>query len=509
MVVKVRSMGIFGMDSFEVQVETDMSKGLYSFDVVGMPDLSVRESRDRVRSAIKNSGFEFPCCRIVVNLAPADIKKRGALYDLPIFVSVLIAARAIDPDIEDSAFIGELSLGGELRPVSGILPMAIEAKRLGMKRFFVPAENAAEASIVEGIDIMPVNTVQELVMYLRGRKEIKPAPRVLPQPSQMIYDLDMADVKGQAKAKRALEIAACGGHNILFLGSPGTGKSMLANRLPTILPDMTFSEMIETTKIHSISGLLTKDNPIVTRRPFRSPHHTVSTAGLGGGGTIPRPGEVSLAHNGVLFLDELPEFSRASMELLRQPMENEIVTISRANASLTYPCSIMVAAAMNPCPCGYYGHPTVKCSCSLKTVRKYLSRISGPLLDRLDIHVEVSPIDYSSYIDNSTKETSAEIKKRVDKARAIQLERFRGTAITCNARITPHYIDRYCPISDEVKPLIEKVMDVFGFSARGVSKLLKVARTIADMNESEVIGREHLFEAVQYRTLDRKYWRPN
>ena len=506
MVVQVKSMGLFGMDAYEVRVETDMSRGISSFDVVGMPDIAVRESRDRVKAAIKNSGFEFPCCKVVVNLAPADVKKSGTLYDLPILLSVLVAAGSVRADISDSAFIGELSLGGELRPVNGILPMAIEAKRLGIRKFYVPAENASEAAVVQDIDIIPVNNALELVMHLRNNKIIPPAPRILPKPSEMIYETDIADVKGQMKAKRALEIAACGGHNLLFIGSPGTGKSMLANRLPTILPDMTFDEMIETTKIHSIAGLLTKDTPLITRRPFRSPHHTASAAGLGGGGTIPRPGELSLAHNGVLFLDELPEFGRRSMELLRQPIENGTVTISRANATVTYPCSAMIVAAMTPCPCGYYGPPSKKCTCTQQMVKKYLARISGPLLDRIDLHVEVMPMDYVSYVDTSKQETSAEIKERVDAARHIQTERFKGTDITCNARITPHRMNEYCVLENDANEVIEKAFDVFGFSARGVSKLLKIARTIADMNESKTIGRSHLLEAIQYRTLDRKYW---
>ena len=506
MVVEVKSMGLFGMDAFEVSAETDISKGVSSFDIVGLPDASVKESRDRVRSAIRNSGFEFPMRRIIINLAPADVKKSGAIYDLPILVSILYSVGAIDCELKDSAFVGELSLSGEVRPVNGILPMAIQAKKNGIKRFYVPADNAAEGAVVEGIDIIPVETVLKLVMHLRGREIIPPAKRVIPASEDMKYSVDFSDIKGQALAKRALEIAAAGGHNILFIGSPGAGKSMLANRLPTILPDMTFEEMLDTTKIHSIAGILPKTSPLVTRRPFRAPHHTVSPAGLSGGGSIPHPGEISLAHNGVLFLDELPEFSRTAMEILRQPLENGTVTISRVHASLTYPCSVMLVAAMNPCPCGYFGHPTRQCTCSRQTVSKYLAKVSGPLLDRLDLHVEVPPVEFEALSSAESSETSAEIKKRVDRVRGIQNERFKGTEVTCNARITPAMINDVCRLDDKAKVVIKNSFERLGLSARAYGKLLKVARTIADMADAEVINQNHLFEAIQYRSLDRKYW---
>ena len=506
MVVKVKSMGLFGMDAYEVSVETDISRGLSSFDIVGLPDISIKEARDRVKAAIRNSGFEFPIRKVIVNLAPADIKKSGSLYDLPILVSVLLAAGAMSCDTSDCAFIGELSLSGETRPVNGILPMALEAKKKGIKRFFVPAENAGEGAVVDGIEILPVRTVAELFMHFKGRTQITPAERKLPLSEDMIYPVDFSDVKGQKTAKRALEIAACGGHNVLFIGSPGTGKSMLAKRLPTILPDMTFDEMIEATKIHSIAGTLPDGTSLLTRRPFRSPHHTVSAAGLSGGGAIPHPGEISLAHQGVLFLDELPEFNRNAMEILRQPIEDGQVTISRVNATLTYPCSVMLVTAMNPCPCGYFGHPTKKCTCSRQAVSKYLAKVSGPLLDRLDLHVEVPPVEFDELHSISDEEKSAEIKARVNKARSIQNERFKGTDITCNARMTPAMQTRFCQMDDNASSVIKRSFDTLGFSARAYGRIVRVARTIADMDGSELIRSEHIYEAIQFRSLDRKYW---
>ena len=509
MVVKIKSMGLMGLDSFDVSVETDISRGLPMFDIVGLPDASVRESRDRVRSAIRNSGFEFPLGRIIVNLAPANIKKSGAMYDLPILISILSAVNALNSNFSDSAFIGELSLDGQLRPVNGILPMVIQAKDNGIKRFYVPAENAAEGAIVKGIEIIPVTNVLGLVYHLRGSRPIEPAVFTPPDSEELKYPIDFSEVKGQYTAKRALEIAASGGHNVLFLGSPGAGKSMLANRLPTIMPEMTFDEMIETTKIHSVAGALSRDVPLMTHRPFRAPHHTVSPAGLSGGGSVPRPGEISLAHNGVLFLDELPEFSRTAMEILRQPIEDGSVTISRAQSTVTYPCSIMLIAAMNPCPCGYFGHPTRPCTCSGQAVSRYLSKVSGPLLDRLDLHVEVSPVDYDSLSSDIQEESSHDIRLRVDRVRAIQSERFKGTGVTCNARMTPAMVKEHCRLDDDANKTMKASFEQLGLSARAYSRIVKVARTIADMDGSEVIKRPHIFEAIQYRTLDRKYWNRN
>ena len=506
MIMQISSMGLFGMEAFQVKVESDISMRGTGFDIVGLPDATVKESKDRVRAALKNSGFELPRCRVVVNLAPADVKKNGTMYDLPIYISLLVSMKSLNADLSRCAFIGELSLGGEVRPVNGILPMAIEAKRLGIEKFFVPSENANEGAIVDGIGIYPVDNVLDIVRHLRGNAEIQPVPLITPGPEYIMYDTDMSEVKGQQKAKRAIEIAACGGHNLLFIGSPGTGKSMLANRLPTILPDMTLQEMIETTKIHSIAGNLTKERPLMATRPFCSPHHSVSSAGLAGGGSIPNPGEISLAHNGVLFLDELPEFSKSAIELLRQPMENGVVTISRANAKITFPCSVMVVAAMNPCPCGYYGHPTKPCTCSAQAVKKYLAKVSGPMLDRFDLHIEVPPVDIKEFTNDNCCETSNEIKKRVDRVRKIQEERFKGTGISCNARIKPKYMNDFCRLEDSTREHIVRIIDKLGFSARGFARIQKVARTIADMDDSEVIRKEHILEAIQYRSLDRKYW---
>lgn len=506
MVCFSNSMGIFGLETFNVRVEADVAMGFPGFDIVGLPDASVKESRDRVRSALRNCGFEIPDGKITINLAPAHIRKEGSVYDLPILMALLKYSGQLVADISNSVFIGELSLSGDVRSVNGVLPMTMKAKEDGFQNIYVPYHNKNEAAVVKGINVYPIKNLNQLFDHLCGRKPMETATVDIENEENAVQIPDFSQVKGQSEAKRAIEIAAAGMHNILLIGTPGSGKSMLAKRIPSILPDMTFEESIETTKIHSVAGLLGANKGLITTRPFRAPHHTVSAVGLSGGGTVPKPGEVSLAHNGVLFLDELPEFSRSAMEVLRQPIENGEITISRVSGTLSYPCDVMLVAAMNPCPCGYYGHPTRKCICGPKAVTRYLSKVSGPLLDRIEIQIEVPPVEFSDLTSQIQEECSADIKKRVNKARYVQQERYKGTGVKCNSGITPAMLNKCCPMDDKAQQLLGKAFDKMGLSARAYDRILKVARTIADLDQSEVIKSIHIAEAVQYRSLDRKYW---
>ena len=498
MLCEVRSLGLSGIAGYEVKAECDLSAGLPAFEVVGLPDAAVKEARDRVRAAIRNCGFPFPVSRITVNLAPADRRKVGTVYDLPMLVGILAAGGQLRLDGPDSAFVGELSLSGTLRPVAGMLPMALAAREAGVKRLYVPAPSAAEATLAGGMEVYPVESVAALVAHLRGEAPLSPAAPWIPGADAGPAP-DFADVKGQESAKRALEIAAAGGHNIAMVGPPGSGKSMLARRLPSILPELSRREALEATAVHSVMGLTSAERPLLVQRPFRAPHHTISSTGMAGGGTpVPRPGEISLAHNGVLFLDELPEFHKDVLEVLRQPLEEGWVTISRSAGSERFPARFMLVCAMNPCKCGWYGYGS-RCRCSPRDVEKYLGKLSGPLLDRIDLYAEVPPLDFDELSRRPAAEPSAVIRARVEAARAVQAARFGPDGPSCNAHMGPAELAAYCALDADGQAVMKGAFQRMGLTARSYDRILRVARTIADLDGAADIGVEHLAEAVQYR----------